>query len=85
MKEFASTVRSDKIYTQSIFNTGLFLLLHKILQMVGSQIEGARKKIYIQYSYVSYNHLIDATHYDIHKASWKREKTLLNIMTFPSK
>lgn len=53
--------------------------------MAGSQIEGARKKIYIQYSCIFYNHFIDATHYDIHKASWKREQTLLNIMTFPSK
>lgn len=85
MKEFASTVRRDKIYTQSIFIIGFLLLLHKILHMAGSQIEGARKKFYIKYSYISYNHFIDATHYDIQKVSWKREQALLDIMTFPSK
>lgn len=56
MKEFASTVRSDKIYTLSIFIIGLLLLLHKILHMAGCHIEWARKKIYIQKSHVSYNH-----------------------------
>lgn len=49
MKEFASTVRSDKIYTQTIFIIVLLLLLHKILHMA----EGAKKKIYIQHSDVS--------------------------------
>lgn len=57
----------------------------KILHMAGSQTEGARKKIYVQYSCIAHNHFIDATHYDVHKASWKREQTLLSIMTFPSK